>query len=354
MKKLFLLFVLVASGITAATAQTKFLDQVETTNPGIKGKVTFSPDAGFKTSSWDDVTRVKAGATFQLMTRELAKDNIGLYCVKIKIIDDNGSGKYNGKVGFMYGASTTLSDYMDYTSGRIKGSPSEDVSSNDDDDDGGNFIDRAPTTNPKVYGKVTFSPNAGFKQFSHDDAARVNEGATFELMSRSMVKDNIGLYTIKIKIIDDNGTGKYNGKVGYMYPASTTITDYTDYTSERVVGGPKSLSEVTGGGGDEDDDNGGFANQVSSTFPGIKGKVTFSPTAGFKMNSWDDNTRVNEGATFELLNRKMAKDDSGLYCVKIKIIDDNGSGKFNGKVGYMFGASTSLSDRMDYTTGKID
>jgi hypothetical protein len=50
----------------------------------------------------------------------------------------------------------------------------------------------------------------------------------------------------------------------------------------------------------------------------------------------------------------MAKDNIGLYCVKIKITDDNGSGKFNGKVGYMYGASTSLSDRMDYTTGKID
>ncbi|UPT68410.1 MAG: hypothetical protein M0D57_07190 [Sphingobacteriales bacterium JAD_PAG50586_3] len=70
--------------------------------------------------------------------------------------------------------------------------------------------------------------------------------------------------------------------------------------------------------------------------------------------SWDDDTRVNEGATFELLTREMAKDASDLYRLKIKIIDDNGSGKFNGKIGYVYGASTNLSDRMNYTTGRID
>lgn len=346
MKKIILLLFIIAGTINSASAQTKFLDKVETTSPGIKGKVTFSPTAGFKQYSWDDDTRVNEGATFELMTRELAKDNIGLYCVKIKILDDNGSGKFNGKVGFMYGASTSLSDDMDYTSGRITGGGSSSGSSS-------SYMDRASTTYPKVYGRVTFSPTAGFKSTGHDDKTRVNEGATFELMSRDMIKDDIGLYTIKIKIVDDNGSGKYNGKVGYMYPASTTLTDYTDYTEERVVGGPKSLSEVGGGSSDSGDDD-SFADQVVSTYPGIKGRVTFSPTAGFKQFSWDDNTRVNEGATFELLSRKMAKDNIGLYCVKIKITDDNDSGKFNGKVGYMYGASTSLSDRMDYTTGKID
>ncbi len=347
MRKLFLLLLIIAGSVTAVDAQTKFLDKVTTTNPGIKGKVTFSPTAGFKQYSWDDDTRVNEGATFELMTRELAKDDIGLLCVKIKIIDDNGSGKFNGKVGFMYGASTSLSDDMDYTAERIKGGGSSSSS-------GGNYMDRATTTYPKVYGKVTFSPTAGFKSTGHDDATRVNEGATFELLSREMIKDDIGLYTIKIKIIDDNGSGKYNGKSGYMYPASTTISDFTDYTSERIVGGPKSISEVNSSGGDDEDSGNSFTDQVASTFPGIKGRVTFSPTAGFKQFGWDDNTRVNEGATFELLSRKMAKDDIGLLCVKIKIIDDNGSGKFNGKIGYMYGASTSLSDRMDYTTNKIE
>jgi hypothetical protein len=346
MKKLFLLLLIITGSIATAGAQTTFLNKVSTTNPGIKGKVTFSPTAGFKQYSWDDDTRVNEGATFELLTRELAKDDIGLLCVKIKIIDDNGSGKFNGKVGFMYGASTSLSDDMDYTTERIKGGGSSSSS-------GGSYMDRATTTYPKVYGKVTFSPTAGFKSTGHDDATRVNEGATFELLSREMIKDDIGLYTIKIKIIDDNGSGKYNGKSGYMYPASTTISDFTDYTSERIVGGPKSISEISSGGDDEDSGN-SFTDQVASTYPGIKGRITFSPTAGFKQFGWDDNTRVNEGATFELLSRKMAKDDSGLLCVKIKIIDDNGSGKFNGKIGFVFGASTSLSDRMDYTTNKIE
>ncbi len=207
-------------------------------------------------------------------------------------------------------------------------------------------MDRATTTYPGVCGTVTFSPNAGFKSSGPDDSNRVNEGATFELLSREMVKDNIGLYTIKIKIIDDNGTGRYNGKSGYMYPASTSLTDYTDYTAEKIVGGPKCGNS----GGDDDS----FLDIVPSNYPDIYGKVTFSPTAGFKMNSWDDNTRINEGARFELLNKEMVKDNIGLYTLKIKITDDNGDGSFNGKVGYIFGASTSLSDRMNYTTGKID
>src|SRR6476620_5152644 len=101
MRKLILLLFIVAGALNTATAQTSFLNKVESTYPGIKGKVTFSPTAGFKQYSWDDDTRVNEGSTFELMTRELAKDNIGLYCVKIKILDDNGSGKYNGKVGFM-------------------------------------------------------------------------------------------------------------------------------------------------------------------------------------------------------------------------------------------------------------
>jgi hypothetical protein len=350
MKKLFLLLFVIAGTVTAASAQTKFLDKVETTSPGIRGKVTFSPTAGFKQYSWEDETRVNEGATFELMTRELAKDDIGLYCVKIKILDDNGSGKYNGKVGFMYGASTNLSDNMDYTTGRITGSSPKVADS--EDDGGGNFMDRATSTYPKVYGKVTFSPNAGFKSSGPDDSNRVNEGATFELLSREMIKDNIGLYTIKIKIIDDNGSGKYNGKSGYIYPASTTLTDYTDYTEERIVGGPKSLSDV--GGGDGDSGSGGFQDRVSSTYPGVKGRVTFSPTAGFKQFSNADNTRVNEGATFELLSREMIKDDIGLYTIKIKITDDNGTGKFNGKIGYMYPASTNLSDYVNYTSERVE
>jgi hypothetical protein len=338
MKRITSLLLLLVFGVATSFGQTKFLDKVKSTYPGIKGTVTFSPTAGFKQYSWDDNTRVNEGATFELMTRELAKDNIDLYCVKIKILDDNGTGKFNGKVGFMYGASTSLSDDMDYTTGRITGGGSS---------SGGSFMDRATTTYPGVCGTVTFSPNAGFKSSGPDDSNRVNEGATFELLSREMVKDNIGLYTIKIKIIDDNGTGKYNGKSGYMYPASTTLTDYTDYTAEQIVGGPK-----CGNSGGDDDDS--FQDKVPSNYPDIYGKVTFSPTAGFKQFSWDDNTRVNEGARFELLNKEMVKDNIGLYTLKIKITDDNGDGSFNGKVGYMYGASTNLSDRMNYSTGRID
>ncbi|UPT68409.1 MAG: hypothetical protein M0D57_07185 [Sphingobacteriales bacterium JAD_PAG50586_3] len=343
MKKFTILLFLLAIGIAGVNAQTTFLNKASSTYPGVKGKVTYSPTAGFKQYSWDDVTRVNSGATFELMTREMVKDNSGLYCVKIKIIDDNGTGKFNGKVGFMFGASTSLSDDMDYTTGRIKGGSSSSSSS-------GGFLDKAKSTYPGVCGTITFSPTAGFKQYSWDDVTRVNEGATFELLTRTLVADASGLLCVKIKIKDDNGTGKFNGKIGYVFGASTSLSDNMDYTAERIDGG----SACSSGSSSKSSSGGSFKDQVSSNYPDIYGTVTFSPTAGFKQYSWSDVTRVNEGATFELLNREMAKDASGLYCVKIKILEDNGDGSFNGKVGYMFGASTSLSDRMNYTTGEID
>lgn len=341
MKKLFLLMLVITGAIATTNAQTTFLDRVKNTYPGVKGKVTFEPQATLKVSGHDDYSnKINAGATFELLSRDMIQDNIGLYTIKIKILDDNGTGKHNGKIGFMYPASTNLTDYTDYTEERIVGGPT-------DDDE--NFMDRVSNTYPGVYGKVTFSPQATLKISGHDDYSnKINEGATFELLSRKMVKDNIGLYTIKIKIIDDNGTGKHNGKIGYMYPASTTMTDYTDYTDERIVGGPTSLSELKSSGGN-------FLDRVENTYPGVKGKVTFEPQATLKITGHDDySTKINAGATFELLSRQMIQDNIGLYTIKIKIIDDNGTGKHNGKIGYMYPASTNLTDYTDYTNERIE
>ncbi|UPT68412.1 MAG: hypothetical protein M0D57_07200 [Sphingobacteriales bacterium JAD_PAG50586_3] len=335
---------------TSKKATNKFLNRVATEKTGITGKVTFSPTASLKSTGFEDQTRVNEGSTFELLSTTMVKDNIDLYTIKIKIIDDNGNGKQNGTVGYMYGASTDLADYMDYVSGTIgRGYSAYKTSAKAYS---GNFEDRLQTTSPKVFGRVTFSPNASLKSTGFDDATRVNEGATFELLSRKMIKDDISLYTIKIKIIDDNGNGQYNGKVGYMYPASTTITDYTDYTQEEVIGGPQTLKEVkidyTAITGDA------FLDRLSSINTGITGTVTFAPEAALKFSGFDDDTKVPEGATFELLNKKMVKDDIGLYTIKVKIIDDKATGKYNGFVGYIYGASTSLADNMDYAEAKID
>lgn len=102
------------------------------------------------------------------------------------------------------------------------------------------FLNRVKTKHTGVKGKVTFEPQATLKISGHDDYSnKITAGSTFKLLNLKMVKDDIGLYTIKIKVVKDMGNPKNNGKIGYMYPASTTLTDYTNYNQELIVNGPK-------------------------------------------------------------------------------------------------------------------
>ncbi|UPT68411.1 MAG: hypothetical protein M0D57_07195 [Sphingobacteriales bacterium JAD_PAG50586_3] len=330
---------------TTSSSSGNILNLVPNVSTGITGKITFD-GARFKITGFDDNNgNITEGAVFKLLNTEMVPDNSNLYNVKIEIISDKDGGKFKGKTGYVYAASTNLD--VDYTTGMVTTQSSRTTTTTSNSSSG--FADRLVTTNPGVYGKITFSPTAGFKQYSHDDVTRVNEGATFELLSRKLIKDNSDIYTIKVKIIDDNGSGVYNGKIGYVYPASTSLSDYVDYTAERIDGGPTSNS-----GSSSKSRSNSFLDQITSTYPGVYGKITFSPDAGFLQYSWDDNTRVKEGATFELLSREMAEDNSSLNRIKVKIIDDNGSGIYNGKIGYVYPASTSLTDYTNYSAKRID
>jgi hypothetical protein len=341
---------------SSTSSGSTILNKVSSVNTGMTGKITFD-GARFKVKDFDDNSgNISEGATFKLLNKQMVADNSSLYNVKIEIVKDKDGGKFNGKVGYVYAASTDLD--VDYTTGYVNSTSS--TPSYTSPSSSSPFLDRVITSSPGVYGKITFSPNAGFKQFSHDDDTRVNEGATFELLSRTMAKDKIDLYTLKIKIIDDNGNGKFNGKIGYVYGASTTLSDNMNYDTGKIDGGATSLRSIGTSSGSSSpsysssSSSNSFQDRLITTNPGVYGKVTFSPNAGFKQFGHNDDTRVNEGATFELLSRTMIKDNIDLYTIKIKIIDDNGSGKFNGKVGFMYPASTTLTDYTNYTSEKIE
>jgi hypothetical protein len=309
-----------------------------------------------------------------VLTKGKSMPNAG----KIKIIDDHADGTYNGKTGYMYGASTSLSDQMDYTTGRIKDDsnpPAEDITDSDDvlfvpPGSNSGFLDRLPTEKTGVTGKVTFSPTASLKSTGFDDLVRVNEGATFELVNYRMIKDNIGLYTIKIKIIDDNGSGKYNSRIGYMYPASTTLSDYTDYSREVIdmdqsnvpidnIVPPPAVDSDNEPVVDQTtvaDANDGFLEQIPDEYTGLTGTITFDQISFKKTSFADEEPRLKKGAIIELLSPKIIKDNKiqNLYYIKVQIVNDLGGGTFNKQVGFVYVGSTSFSTFANYSTLEID
>jgi hypothetical protein len=363
---LLLLFCFTAFIASGQTGNNVFLDQVKTEKTGIIASITFD-GARFKVTSFDDNNgNIKKGAIFKLLNIQMAKDDVGLYNVKIKIVDDNGSGKYNGKVGYVYAASTDLT--VDYTSGYVTKTTINKKTTKKHSASA--FIDRVPTTKTGVIGKVTFYPTASLKSAGFDDLTRVNEGSTFELLNFKMVKDDAGLYTIKIKIINDNGSGQHNSKIGYIYPASTTLTGYTDYSREVIdmdqsnvpidnIVPPPAVDSDNGPVVDQTavvDANDGFLDQIPDEYTGLTGTITFDQISFKKTSFADEEPRLKKGAIIELLSPKIIKDNKiqNLYYIKVQIVNDLGGGTFNKQVGFVYVGSTSFSTFANYSTLEID
>lgn len=348
---------------TLANAQAckSFIDQVPTEKTGAKGTVTF--DGGtLKMCDFEDTSpNLKKGAEIELLSPRMVKDKTSwsLSHVKVKVIDDNGTGTHNGKIGYMYPASTSFASYADYGTERIDLKRLKDGSSIVKEDIAEqpikrnadlNFLDQVPTEKTGVKGTVTYDGGT-LKQTSFEDTSpNLDRGTEIELLSPVMLKDNtsIGLHHIKVKILE----GHFKGEIGFMYPSSTSFSEYTDYNSKRIRVEDAKDAPVA----KKKDYDGDFIDRVATEKTGCTGIVTFDGGT-LKMSSFDDSrTHLVYGSKIELLSHTMIKEDGGwgLYHIKVKITDDLESGKHNGKIGYMYPASTSFSPYANYSAEYMD
>lgn len=365
-------FIVIATLANAQTCKT-FIDQVSTENTGVKGKVTF--DGGtLKMCSFDDTApNLKKGTKIELLSPRMIKDNTSwkLHHIKVKIIDDLGSGAMNGKIGYMYPASTSFSNYADYTTEKIlvkKIKEDEDMPppildiALDSPIASADFLDQLPTENTGVKGTVTFDGGTLKTASFNDVSPSLEKGTRLELISPRMLKDNtyIALHHVKVKVLE----GPYKGEIGYMYPSSTSFSKYTDYDNTRIKVEDALDVDVEDAPFDipppppppPPSYTGKFLDRLKTEKTGATGIVTFDGGT-LKITSFDDSkTHLVYGAKIELLSRDMVKEDGGwgLYHIKVKVTDDLADGSHNGKVGYMYPASTSFVSFANYSDEKME
>lgn len=349
----------VIAAIANAQACKSFINQVYTENTGLKGKVTF--DGGtLKMCDFEDTApNLKKGTEIELLSPKMIKDNTSwnLSHIKVKVIDDKGTGTMNGKIGYMYPASTSFSAFADYTTERINIDninikPSNQITPKNNT----SFLNKLDTEVTGVTGTVTFDGGT-LKQSSFEDTSpNLDKGTAIELISPKMLKDNtsIALHHVKVKVLE----GPYKGEIGYMYPSSTSFSKYTDYDNTRIK-----VEDAL----DVEEDapfaippppsyTGNFLARLKTEKTGATGIVTFDGGT-LKITSFDDSkTHLVYGAKIELLSRDMVKEDGGwnLYHIKVKVIDDLADGRHNGKIGYMYPASTSFVSFANYTEERME
>jgi hypothetical protein len=365
------LLIILGLAITAtlANAQTckSFIDQVYTEKTGIKGKVTF--DGGtLKMCNFEDTApNLKKGTEIELLSPKMIKDNTSwnLSHIKIKVIVDKGTGAMNGKIGYMYPASTSFSSYADYTTEKIlvkKIKEDEDMPpimdiALDSPIASADFLDQLPTEHTGVKGIVTFDGGTLKTASFNDVSPSLEKGTRLELISPRMLKDNtyIALHHVKVKVLE----GPYKGEIGYMYPSSTSFSKYTDYDNTRIKVEDALDVDVEDAPFDippPPSYTGNFLDRLKTEKTGATGIVTFDGGT-LKITSFDDSkTHLVYGAKIELLSRDMVKEDGGwnLYHIKVKVTDDLADGRHNGKVGYMYPASTSFVSFANYSDEKME
>lgn len=338
-----LLVLVVSTTLNAQTGNKKFLAQLKTEKTGVQGFVTF--DGGtFRTGSFEDKSpNLDLGTKVELLSPKMIKDNTswGLYHVKLKVLE----GPQKGQVGYMYAASTSFSDYANYTAENLNMDKLKLDSRQPDE----KFIGQIPTVVTGIKGTVTFDGGTLKLTSFADDGPSLKKGAVLELMGSKMMKstDDIALHHIKVKVIDDKSSGMQNGKIGFMYPSSTSFSAFTDYGTSTIDLDRAKNAPVR---------SGNFIDYIKTEYTGTTGIVTFDGGT-LKMTSFEDSdVTLKYGTKIELLSNNMIKgDDSwGLYHVKVKVIDDLEDGANNGKVGYMYPASTSFVEYADYAAERMN
>lgn len=214
------------------------------------------------------------------------------------------------------------------------------------------FTDQLPTENTGVTGTVTFDGGTLKTCDFEDKSPNLDKGTEIELLSPKMIKDNtsINLHHIKVKVVD----GPLKGKIGYMYPSSTSFASYADYGTERInvdaLKGNAVVKDIIAipikRNADLD-----FLDQVPTEKTGVKGTVTFDGGTLMQTSFEDTSPKLDRGTEIELLSPVMLKDNTyiGLHHIKVKILE----GPFKGEIGFMYPSSTSFSKYTDYTSKRI-
>lgn len=193
------------------------------------------------------------------------------------------------------------------------------------------FLNRLPTVNTGIKGCIN-TDYCFLKVSGHDDLSHeIKNGSSFELLNFSTIKDDKSLSTLKIKITYDAGDGSNKDLVGYVYPVTTSISKYVNYTTNRV-----SID---------------FPNLIPTSYTGITGSVTYEGLTLRQKDFNDYSPNLSSGTKFELLSTTVARsiDCMDLALVKIKVTD----GPHAGKVGYVYPSLTTLNGSIDYTNNVI-
>lgn len=339
-----------------------FIDKLSTQNTGTTGQVTYE-GLTLRMKSFDDVSpNLKMGTKLELLNTNMVQtdDGLGLWCAKVKVME----GDHKGKVGYVYASLTTFGDYADYTSGKLscpKGFIADKSSSSSSSSSSGSFLDQLSTVNTGCTGLITFE-GLLLKTSNWEDGLSLAKGTKIELLSNKMIRstDSWALNHIKVKVL----TGTYTGKVGYVYPSSTTFTKYSDYTNQSMYP-PKGF---TG-----DDSSGSTSGSSSSstttentgswdlpTFPtertGISGTVNIATGAYAYEDDgqWLTEVKLPENSTFSLLNKQVFHDAmNDDFYIKVKVTYDP-TNTYTNKVMYITILDTNLSTRFDQTGLKVN
>lgn len=188
------------------------------------------------------------------------------------------------------------------------------------------------------------------KDFSETTFGFIKNGATFELLNTLGVKHPryTALNMVLVKITSDPEY-KYVGKTGWVHVKATTLSSRFDENSMRIDG-KTSIGNTSSGSS--------FA-----TYPELKTGLfgTIENESGSEVLDMKDFSPpgygsgfLKNGATFDLLNTQTVKHPTyKLDMVLIRVTNDP-DGSYTGKVGWVYYKATSLKNKFNPNTLKIE
>lgn len=302
---------------------------------------------------------IKNGATFELL------NNLGvkhpkypaLNMVLIKVTSDP-ENKFTGKTGWVHVKATTLNKRFNASTLRVEAEGTTTTAKPSGTINYATF----PELKTGLYGKIEY--DSGSEVFDLKDftppptgSGFLKNGATFDLLNTETVKHpDYALDMVLIRVTYDP-ENSYVGKVGWVYVNATTLKDKFNPTTRKIEEHYKGSSTTTTSK-TTTTGNSQYANYTESK-TGIYGSVAHETAQSEVFDKKDFGTPthgfIKNGATFDLLNTVAVKHPTygSLNMVLVKITYDP-ENKYTGTTGWLHVKATSLKNRLNDTTLKIE
>ncbi len=352
MKTLKFIFLLVLfAGKTVIAQQYPELANFPETKTGIYGSILHSTSKSEVFDKKDFSSTygfLQNGSTFELLSTLAVKHPkySSLNMVLIKVTSDP-ENKNVGRVGWVHVKSTTLNARFNSSTMRIDGETSAKTNTSS--------FASTPELNTGIYGSIdndTGKEVFDMKDFSPPTTGSgfLKNGATFDLLNtQTVIHPDFALDMILVRITYDPD-GSYTGKVGWVNVNATSLKNKFNSVTKKIENsktGSTSSSSANSQFANYKEENTGIYGSIAHATADseVFDKKDFSSTAyGFLKN----------GATFDLLSKNVVKHPTySLNMVLIKVTFDP-ENKYTGKVGWVHVEATSIKNRLNSTSMKIE